>query len=209
MINVGPKVSATIAASVICLLIGGVGGYYVRAFTPKAPDVAQVSGPAATPGGAGGGPPAGIGGRPGGGGGGFGGGGFGGRPGGGGFGGPPSPTSDLTRLVRNVDIVERVQGKGLTHAQAVALTPILAQLKAAPKISDDDAKKAIDAISHILTTDQQTALTAVQPQRGGFGGRGGFGAGGPGGQPRAAAQPFASERNKAALDSLIAATKSI
>jgi hypothetical protein len=106
------------------------------------------------------------------------------------------------------------------------MKPILANLKSAAKLTDDDAKKASDAIDKILTPDQQTALTSMSPPRGGRGGGGGgagggFGGGGGGGfgggrggpgapgggaPAQADANPFTSDRNKGSLDGLIKAT---
>jgi hypothetical protein len=193
------QLPGTVTASVLSLIIGGVIGFYAQAFNPHA--AARGQAPAAMSAGAGMQPGAGM--RPGPGGGGFGG--FGGGGFGGGFGGAPSPSMDLARTVRNLNTIESVQGRGLTHAQATALAPILRKIKSAPKLSDDEAKKDADAIDKVLTSDQHEALTSLQPQRGGWGGgrRGGPGGGAEGGP---GASPFATDRNKEALDHLIAAT---
>lgn len=186
--NKGPKVPTAVALSLICLIVGGVLGYYVAFFAAHADAVAAGVGsgaPGASMGGmrGPGGPGAMMGGP--GGPGGFGGGG-GGR---GGF-GAPSPTRDLTTLVRNLNTIETAQGKGLTSAQDAKLTPILKSLDNGGTLTDDQAKTQTAAINAILTPDQQKALTAMTPQfgrGGGGGGRGGFG-GGPGG-PAAAGGP--------------------
>ena len=111
-------------------------------------------------------------------------GGFGGGGGGRGGFGAPSPTRDLTTLVRNLNTIETAQGKGLTPAQDAKLTPILKGLDSGGTLTDDQAKTQTAAINAILTPDQQQALTAMTPQfgrGGGGGGRGGFGGGGLGG----------------------------
>jgi hypothetical protein len=186
-----PNVSSTVSASLISLIVGGVIGFYVQTFMPVKPVSATASMQAPGPGGAAGR----MGGAPGG---------F-----GGGFGGAPSPTGDLARLVRNLDTVQKVQGSGLTPAQTAALAPVLARVRSAATISDADAQSDADAIQKILTPAQKDALTAIQPARGGRGGgqRGGGMAGGMGGgqrPPQDPSKPFASDRNKQALDDLIA-----
>ena len=115
----------------------------------------------------------------------------------------------LARMVRNLDTVQKVQGAALTPAQAKELIPILNQLKSAEKLPAADADKQTAALEKILTPAQKEALSALQPARGaggggGFGGGGGGGGyGGGGGARPDPEKPFASERNKAALDSLI------
>lgn len=180
--NKGPKVPTAVALSLICLIVGGVIGYYVSYFAPR--EDQAVASPTSAPGGG----PAGMAGMGGPGGpGGFGrggGGGFGGGGGRGGF-GAPSPTRDLTTLVRNLNTIETAQGKGLTPAQDAKLTPILKGLDSGGTLTDDQAKTQTAAINAILTPDQQQALTAMTPQfgrGGGGGGRGGFGGGGFGGR---------------------------
>lgn len=220
------EVSPVVAASVICLVLGGAVGFFIKAYMPSENAPIRVTGgpqpeaagaPAGTRGGGGGG------------------GGFGGG-GGGNTGGVA-----LARLVGSLNTIEMVQGKGLKPEQAKALLPILQKIKAADKIAAADADKDTEAIKQILTDDQKQAIDAMTPQRGGGGGGGGRGgapggpgaagsagamsaapgtsggpggAGGPGGgggfggggQRPDPEKPFASERSSKALDGLIAAS---
>src|SRR5690349_13985181 len=107
------SMSPIIPAIVFSLLIGGIGGYCLRAFTP-----AQASTPVASAGGGRGGF-GGMGGM---------GGGFGGQ------GGPPPPGMALSRLVRNLSTVEAVQNQGLNPQQAQTVLPILKSLQSADKL---------------------------------------------------------------------------
>lgn len=179
--------ASTAIASVCCLIIGGVIGFYGQTMV-QGKQAATTTAPAGRGGGAG----------------------MGGGFGGGGFGGAPSPGGDLARMVRNLDTIQKVQGAGLTPDQGTALSAVLNRIKGASTISDTDAKADADAIEQILTPAQKDALTAIAPPRGARGGmgggmRGGGGMGGGGfGGPQNPGQPFASERNQAALDDLIA-----
>ena len=199
MIAKGPAVPTAVATAILSVVIGGVVGFFVRDSQVK-------------PGNGAGSPP-GMSAQAGGGGG--GGGGQGGGAGGGGRGGPPapSPKRDLTGLVRNLGTLEVVQSKGLTAEQKKTLAPILKDLQAAPKLTDDLCKPEIAKIEAVLTSDQKDAIKALTPQRGGGGGRGGGGApggggpGGGGGGGMVAGQdpdkPFAAPQNKKALEDLI------
>jgi len=185
-----PAVSSTVSATLISLVVGGVLGFYVQTFvvshTPAGAASTQGTGASGGPGGGG---PDGRGGF-----------------GGGGFGGAPSPISDLARLVRNLDTLQKVQGTGFTPGQGASLGPILSKVQSTPAFTDADAQAETDAIQQVLTPAQKDALTIIQPQRGGRGG-GGFGGGGGGmatqGPPN---EPFISDRNKAALQDLISLT---
>jgi hypothetical protein len=123
-------------------------------------------------------------------------------------------------LVRNLNTIEMVQGQGLTAAQKPTLLPLLNQIKNADKLPEAEASRQMEAINKLLTEPQKQALQSLQPQRGGggMGGGGGYGGGRPGSNGGAAGpggfggmggqqdpeRPFASERNKEALDGLIA-----
>ena len=205
MINKGPSVSPVLAATIISLLVGAAAGYYVRFFqaSDKAPPASQ-SGMAG-------------GGRMGGGGGGAPGGGM---PGGGFGGGQPTPASTLARLVRNLNTMEQMQNKELSPEQKNALRPIIAQLKGADKLSEQQCEAHAAAIQKILAEPQKQALESLQPPRGGGGGGGMGGGGRPGGgmQPSVGGmtggmgggmgqrpdpeRPFASDRDRTALDAL-------
>ena len=192
MLRKGPTVSPVLTASVLCLLAGSVFGYYLRFFTNDEPGTAAAAAtgtPAAQGGGGGSAPPGG---------------------GGGGFGGgPPAGGAVLARLVRNLDMIETVQGKGMTPAQARALLPVLQQVKAADTLPAAEAEKQSAAIQQLLTPEQKQALESLQPRRGGGGaggggGGGGYPGGGGGGGRPDPERPFASGRSQEALDSLIA-----
>ena len=158
MIAKGPAVPTALATAIIGAVLGGVIGFYGRAAQEK-PGGSSGSGPAARS--AGGGMGA------------MGGGGGGMGAMGGGMGGPgggqqASPSRDLTRLVRNLGTLEKVQSKGLTAEQKKALVPVLTKLKSADKLTDEDCKAQLDAIDKTLTPDQQDALKALTPARGGW-----------------------------------------
>jgi len=191
-----------IPAIVFSLLIGGIGGYCLRGYSPM-----QASAPVAAAGSRGG-----MGGA------------GGGMPGGGGMrGGPPPPGMALSRLVRNLSVVQEAQHQGLTPQQAQTILPILRSLQSANKLPEQDAQAKMDAIQKALTASQKQTLDELQPQRGGGrggGGQGGRGGGGgmPGGGPPGGGggmmggmgggrpdpeHPFASERSKKSLDDLI------
>jgi hypothetical protein len=198
--------SPLVTVGVLCVFLGGIGGYAARYY--GAVGAAPTS---ATTGGGGG--------RGGGGGmmgmmGGFGGGQSG-----------PQNGANLARLVRNLSLIEKVQNKGLNADQAKALSPILKEIKGADKLADKDSEAKIAQIQQILTEPQKSALQDLQPPGRGGGGGGGMmggmggppgssgrpgggapGSGGPGGGGRPDPEkPFASERNQQALNDLMAA----
>lgn len=131
------------------------------------------------------GPPGGGGEMGGGGGGGFGGGGGGGAPGGsrgggggGGRGGfQPSPTRDLTTLVRELDLLTGDVKITLSAEQAKSVKALLVGIKELPAVEDDAAKQILDEIMGKLTDEQKAKLEAISLPRtrgaGGFGGGGG------------------------------------
>lgn len=186
MRNTGPAVSPVVAATIISLMAGGATGYYVRYFqaTDGAPRIgASMSGMGGgrRPGGASQGGPA---------------------AGGGGFGGgQPTSATALSRLVRDLNTIEQVQNAGLSSEQKQTLLPVLTRLKAADKLSDKECQDAAAAINSVLSAPQKQALENLQPQRGVGGGATGS-RGGMGAQPDPE-RPFASEREKAALDGLM------
>jgi hypothetical protein len=135
----------------------------------------------------------------------------------------------LARTVRNLATVQRVQGQGLTAVQAKALLPILKTLRDAEKLPEKDAEARAAEVDKVLTPAQKEALTTLQPSRGPRGGGSPQAPRGPGGpasgpptRPMAGSmvaaggggggmfggvdpeRPFASDRNRAALDELIA-----
>ncbi|HZO91615.1 MAG TPA: hypothetical protein VFB38_25055 [Chthonomonadaceae bacterium] len=191
--------SPLVPAIVFSLLIGGIGGFCVRYYSEMGSPAAAS--PVSASGGPGGmmgrGGPGGMGGM------------MGGR------GGQTSPGMALPRLVRNLSTIEKVQNKGLTPQQAQTLLPILKSLQSAGKLPDKEAQAKLDAINKVLTEPQKQALQELQPRFGG-GGRGGgmmgggmmgggrMGGGMMGGGGQDPERPFASERNKQALDDLIA-----
>jgi hypothetical protein len=142
-------------------------------------------------GGAGGGRPGGGGGRPGG-----------GPPGGGG----PNPKIQLVGLVNKL---EALTGKSLTvkldEEQQKKLAEQLQGLGDKEELSEEDAKKRLDAILEIVKDDKATLEAAGYRwpgSGGGFGGGpGGFG-GGSGGGPPVPANPFKDGDNNKHLKSL-------
>lgn len=205
MISKGPAVSPAIASAVISLLVGGVAGYYTHYFQSH-------DAPGTAPAGMGGG-------RPGGGMGGGGGGGMGG-------GQQPPASATLTRLVRNLNTVEQVQNQGLSANQKQSLLPVLTRIKGADKLSDKECEEYAATINKVLSEPQKQALQSLQPARafgGGMGGggmaggmSGGYGRPAGGGMPAAGGRggmgggqsdperPFAGERERTALDGLMA-----
>ncbi len=140
------------------------------------------------------------------------GGGFGGGGGGfGGGGGQPSPKAQLTSLVRKLEILTGDVAIQLSAEQKTNLGKELADLEA-DKMSDDDAKKKLDAINALLDEPQRAKQEAIGLPRpvgraGGGGGGGGFGGGGGGGgfggpPPDPTANPFAETNTLKALKSL-------
>jgi len=124
--------------------------------------------------------------------------GCGGRGDGGAGGQQPSSKRDLTDLIGSLGKLEKVQNKGLTAVQKAALASILKKLQAAQRLTDDDCKTELASINGVLIADQQDAIKALAPQRGGGGGI------------TAAPdpdKPFAVERNKKALEDLIGAVQ--
>jgi hypothetical protein len=132
-------------------------------------------------------------------------------------------------LVRNLALVERVQEKGLSAQQAQAVLPVLKAIQSADKLPEKESEAKLKEIEKSLSDTQKETLQSLQPQRGGFGGgmgSGGMMGGGGGRMPMTSGgmggagmmmgggmmggqqdpeRPFASERNKRALEELIAA----
>ena len=146
-----------LTAGLVGIFIGAAGlvaGSKMRGYTITPPADANGSGP---PGGGGGG--------------GFGGGGGGGG-GRGGF--QPSPTRELTTLVRELDLLTGDVKITLSAAQAKSVKALLAGIKELPAIEDDAAKDMLDEIMDKLTDEQKAKLEAVSlPRTRGAGGRGG------------------------------------
>jgi translation initiation factor IF-2 len=164
-------ITLTTAAPVIfSLLVGGVAGFMVHKYsitgsektpTPKQGSPSSGMGNVSSRGGGGGG------------------GGF----GGGGGGNQPNSGRTLSRLVGTLVTIESAQGRGLSADQKARLAPILAEIKGAEKLPEEEAKKKLDAVNGVLTPDQTKLIADMTPQRGGRGGGGGGGGmmGGPGG----------------------------
>ncbi len=204
MVKKGPNVPVSVASGVICLALGGAIGFFARDAQPPRAQASSVAGPGRISGGAPAGGPGGA--------------------------ATPNPGRDLTRLVSGLNTVEKVQNKGLTPAQKQQLLPLMQDIQKADSLPEADATAKLDAVKKVLTADQQQMLADLQPQRGGRGGAGGGGAGGgrpamgggapaasvpmaamgggaPGGAQQDPNKPFASERNKKALDDLITLLK--
>lgn len=180
-----------LTAGLVGIFIGAAGlvaASKMRGYTITPPADANGSGP---PGGGGGGGFGGGGGGGGGAPGGGGGGAPGGSRGGGGRGGfQPSPTRELTTLVRELDLLTGDVKITLSAAQAKSVKALLAGIKELPAIEDDAAKDMLDEIMDKLTDEQKAKLEAVSlPRTRGAGGRGG---GGGGDEPT---NPFVADEN--------------
>jgi hypothetical protein len=97
-------------------------------------------------------------------------------------------TAALTREVRGLQTIESdPKGATLTGGQAKIIAPVIKDILSKPKLTQDDANKAVSTIEGCLTTDQKGMVDAARRARlGGKGGPGGGkggppGAGGPGG----------------------------
>ena len=106
------------------------------------------------------------------------GGGMGGGGGGMGSGGRSGPRREISQLVRKMAALQEKGELGLESAQVEALAPILTQLQAAEKLSDEEAEAPLASIKEALTDAQKAAVEAVElPRRGRGGGGGGMGGG--------------------------------
>ncbi len=163
------ELPAAVAVGVVCLVIGGVAGFYGRYWGEV--EQAPASGaPAGRSERAGGPSPAGGG----------------GAPGMGGGGGSEIGQSQiaLAGMVRGLATLQAAQGKGLTPDQSGKVLPLLKQVREAAKMSDADCKAKVEALQLVLTDDQKKVLERLTRRRGGRGGAGGPGGGagaGPGG----------------------------
>ncbi len=216
MSNKGSGSGSVLLAAVLGIVIGGVGGFYFRFWNAPEPGGGRIiGGETATPMAGGGGPRGGM------------------------AMGPAGTGSELARMIRNLATIEKVQNRGLTADQAKELLPILQQLSDAETLPEAEAGAKLAAIGAILTDQQKEALAALQPVRGGgrSGGAGGSGSGAtapsqpqagtlmppPGGGPSGGTggggggmmgggdpdRPFASERNRTALQDLIALAQAV
>jgi hypothetical protein len=121
----------------------------------------------------------------------------------GGMGGPPggfapSPSRQLTSLVRKIDLLTSNIALNLSAEQTTAVLKLIDGIEVTEQVSDEDAQAKYDAILAVLTEEQKAKQEAIGLPRRTGGGPGGPGAGmgGPGGNP------FASEENAAALKNL-------
>lgn len=201
MAAANPNVPAAVASGIICLMLGAAGGYFGNEiYRTRRPADGSADNPqpmlgedaSKRPPGAGGmggppGPPMGGPGAPGGMGGGPGGGMgmmMGGMGGGRGMQGPPV-RSQLANLVGKLDALTNKDKPlliELSPEQKQKIQEHLAGLADLQEVSDDDAKKRLDALLELLK-DNREKLEAVGyrwPGAGGAGG-GGFGAGAGGG----------------------------
>ena len=188
-----------LTAGLVGVFLGAIGSYAsARALkyevTKQADEMENEAGDDEMGGGGGGGR-GGFGGGGGGGRGGFGGGG-GGRGGRGGF--QPSPTRELTTLVRELDLLTGDVKIELAYDQRKAVKALLDGIKSAEAIDDDTAQDMLDELNGKLTDEQKAKLEAVSLPRT----RGSFGRGGGGGDGEAG-NPFTSDENASkAMESL-------
>jgi hypothetical protein len=179
-----PTLSPVAVTAILCLVIGGAGGYYGRYMSETAPGAKNLDITAA------------------------------GQKGGGGArtagpmgtamampdsadagaaavaGPPPTPGGALARLVRSIGAIEKLQGQGLSPEQKKAMLPILTEIQKAGSLEGSAGTEKLIALQKTLSPAQREALTSLNPQRGGK----------DEGDP---AQPFASGRNQQALSDLI------
>lgn len=132
-------------------------------------------------------------------------------------GGGPQPKRELTSVVRKIDVLTSGIALDLTSEQADMLADVLARIKTAPTMTDDEAAAFQEEIEGILTEDQLAAQEAIglpRRRRGGGGGPGGGGPGGGGGGPGGGGgfggdpaveqeNPFLQDTNAAALENLV------
>jgi hypothetical protein len=165
----GPAVPAWLAAGLVGVILGGVGGFYYQTWTAK-PTLAGPPSPGGGMRGGGGGPRGG-----------------GGPGGGGGFGGGQQHPNAmaLVRTVGALDTLQKAQGKELTADQKAKLKPSLSALAGDQTLTEEQCQAKIDEVKAILSPDQQSLLEDMTARPGGRGGGGG-GLGGPrGGGPGA------------------------
>jgi hypothetical protein len=119
--------------------------------------------------------------------------------GGSGFGGggdrrAQTPKRRLTRLLQNIEELEKAKKAPLTKPQAKTIVTVLSPWKAKTKMSDDEAKAIYGKVNGALTTKQKNEIDKIAALArrtggggnwGGGGGQGGQG-GGQGGPPDAA-----------------------
>ena len=118
-------------------------------------------------------------------------------------------TIELVQLVRKLPKLDAEAKVAISAEQTAKLLPVLREIQSAEKLPQKDAEAKVTAIKGILSEAQLAALEKIELPR-----RGGPGGGGPtaampaaprGGAARPApdANPFKSERRKAALADLI------
>ena len=190
-------------SGVVGLLLGAAGaaasvqllGFQVTEIPKKVP-TGEAS--TSTPPAMGGGGPPGAGGMMGGAGGPPGGGMMGmGGGGGGGFGGP-RPKQQLTNLVRKLELLTGDIALTLTAEQQQEIAKQLDVLAELKTLTDDEAEAKYNELLALLDDAQKNKQDAIGlPFR-----RGGGGGGGGGNQPPPDANPFESEQNASALQSL-------
>jgi len=154
---------------------------------PTEADPPQQAGAEDAPGGGGGMPGMGGGGMP-------------GMGGGGGRGGrTPSSRRGLTTLVRKLDLLTGDVAVKFSTKQASEIGELLAKATGGEKMTDEQAKTALEAVEAALSDEQKVALERVGlPRR-----RRGGGGGGGGNQAPADENPFTEEDNHTALVSLL------
>ena len=144
MAHQSSKIPTIVSSSVICLIVGGIIGYYTQAFL--SPNVASADSlaDAAVPlaqsttvahGGVRGSRPPVV-----------------------------LPATVLTHTLQSIELIEKVDGNGLTHDQAMQLQPILKDIKSTTgRISEGKAQQDEDAIENILSTTQRSAVDMIAP----------------------------------------------
>ena len=224
----GPTVPGNVSIGVIALVLGVAAGMLYSNWKADNPNNRNADAVDATaPGGPGGGPPGGGGGGFGGGPPGGGGGGFGGGGGGFGGGGENQQARQLAQTVRGLAIIQQASAAPLSAANSAKVRVLLQDFGSDRAFSEEDCEEALTAIEALLEEEHLNVIDSLsfRPRSrsgdsggsgggpGGYpgggessGGPGGGGPGGPGGggfQRTDWEKPFASGRNKDALDAVL------
>ena len=222
----GPTVPGNVSIGVIALVLGVAAGMLYSNWKADNPNNRNADAVDATaPGGPGGGPPGGGGGGFGGGPPGGGGGGFGGGGGGFGGGGENQQARQLAQTVRGLAIIQHASAAPLSAEKRAAVKQLLQKFDSDQAFSEEDCEEVLMAIEAMLEEEHLNVIDTLsfRPRSrggdssgsGGGGGPpgaggppGGGGAGGPGGggggfQRTDWEKPFASGRNKDALDAVL------
>lgn len=71
----------------------------------------------------------------------------------------------LIQMTRGIAELEKNEAHRLTAKQAGQLLEILTPLRSKPKLTEEDAAKALNALKRVFTTDQLNLVTQMRPRR--------------------------------------------